>query len=294
MLIESHAHYSHQKFGNKYPYLSYDRASDEYTVEMANRPALFQALRRQGIAGIVEPAIEIASNQCLLDLAAANPGWIFPAVGLHPTRTPNEKWSDRRILEALSKRPEVVAIGETGMDFHYPRKDQHRLCQLRWFVFQILLAHRRRLPLILHIRMADRASLPVLRLFKPLLHGGVVHCFSGNLQTAQAYMKLGFHLGIGGTLLQDGKAGATLRETLKRVPLNRILLETDAPYVHPTCDAVPSGKKRSKIRNTSLILPAVVRGIAELKGIDVAEVERQTTENAVSLFRLSLKNIENT
>ena len=291
MLIESHAHYSHQKFGNKYPYLSYDRASDEYTVEMANRPTLFQALRQQGIA-IVEPAIEIASNQRLLDLAAANPGWIFPAVGLHPTRTPNEKWSDRRILNELSKRPEVVAIGEAGMDYHYPRKDQHRLCQLRWYVFQILLAHRRRLPLILHIRMADRAALPILQLLKPLLHGGVVHCFSGDMKTAQAYMKLGFHLGIGGTLLQYGKAGETVRETVKRVPLNRILLETDAPYIHPTCDAVPSGKKRSKIRNTSMILPAVARRIAEIKGIDVGEVERQTTENAVSLFRLPIKRTE--
>ena len=197
-------------------------------------------------------------------------------------------------LEELSKRPEVVAIGETGMDFHYPHREQHRLCQLRWFVFQILLAHRRRLPLILHIRMADSAAIAVLRLFKPLLHGGVVHCFSGDMNTAQAYMKLGFHLGIGGTLLQDGQAGQTLRETVKHVSIDRMLLETDAPYVHPTCDAIPNAKKRASVRNTSMILPAVARAIAELKGVDVAEVERQTTENAVLLFRLPIKQIEST
>ena len=294
MLIESHAHYSHKKFENKYPYLSYDRLTGEYTVEQANRPALFQALRQQDIGGTIEPAIDIASNQRVLELASAHPGWIFPAIGLHPTRTPNEKWADRKILEELSKRPEVVAIGETGMDFHYPRREQHRLCQLRWFVFQIMLAHRRRLPLILHIRMADSAAIAVLRLFKPLLHGGVAHCFNSDLKTAQALMKLGFHLGIGGTLLQDGKAGQTLRETVKHVPLDRMLLETDAPYVHPTCDAVPNAKKRASVRNTSMILPAVARGIAELKGMDVAEVERQTTENAVLLFRLPIKQIEST
>ena len=152
------------------------------------------------------------------------------------------------------------------MDFHYPRREQHRLCQLCWFVFQIILAHRCRFPLILHIRMADRAAIAVLRLFKPLLHGGVVHCFSGDLKTAQAYMKLGFHLGIGGTLLQDGKAGQTLSETVKHVPLSLILLETDAPYIYPSCDAVLSGKKRSKIRNTFLILLAIALRITGIKG----------------------------
>lgn len=182
----------------------------------------------------------------------------------------------------------MIAVGETGLDFHFQRQDQHRWKQIVFFVYQIALAHRRKLPLILHIRQADRMAIPILRLFKPFLHGGVAHCFYGDVKTAQAFICLGFHLGIGGTLLQDKGAGETLRETVRQIPLEHLLLETDAPYVHPACDVITSGKMRSKIRNTSLILPAIVRKIAELKNIDVETVERQTTQNTIDTFHLRL------
>lgn len=285
-MIDSHVHLTHGKFDNSFRYVSYDPASGAFAVEEGDRASLAEAMRRQGIAAAVEPGIDLASNRRLLELAARHPGWLFPAVGLHPTRAANEKWRDRAVLRELSALPEVVAVGETGLDFHYPRKDQHRLIQLRWFVFQILLACRRGLPLILHIRQADSMAIALLRLLRPFLRGGVAHCFYGDVRTARALIRLGFRLGIGGTLLQNNEAGETLRATVREIPLEHLLLETDAPYVHPTCDVIPSAKMRSKVRNTSLILPAIARKIAELKGIDAETVMRQTTQNAVETFRL--------
>ena len=314
MWIDSHAHLSYYKFDtNKqkktFRYLDYDPQSGDYAVRESDREALIEALRAAGVGAVVEPAIDLDSNARVLDLAAAHPGWLYPAVGLHPTRVAGLKspggksadpeearkqeqrsikalWARRRELEALSKRPEVVAIGETGLDFHYPRPQQHRRAQYRWFIWQILLAHRRRLPLILHVRNANKEALWVLRLMRPFLHGGVAHCFSGDWAQAQTYLRLGFHLGIGGTLLQDGRAGARLREVVRLAPLDRLLLETDAPFVPPTCDALPSKKMREKVCNTPLILPAVAAGIAALKGVEIAEVERQTTLNASALLKL--------
>lgn len=286
--IDSHVHLSHGRFDNTFRHMSYDLSSCTFSIEQGDRDSLLKAMKQQGIVAAIEPGINLASNQLLLDHVERQPGWLFPAVGLHPTRTPNEKWKDRTILKELTKRTEVIAVGETGLDFHYPRNEQHRACQVKWFIFQILLAHRRRLPLILHIRQADRVAIPILRLFKPFLHGGVAHCFYGDVRTAQAFIQLGFHLGIGGTLLQDNEAGETLRETVRQIPLEHLLLETDAPYVHPSCDVITSGKMRSKVRNTSLILPAIAGKIAELKNIDIETVEHQTTQNTIETFHLRL------
>ena len=287
-IIETHTHLSHFKFENQFRFLDYDRSSDTFSIAQGDRESLIKKMKQQEVVAAIEPGIDLASNQRLVDLAKQHPGWLFPAVGLHPTRTPNEKWKDRVILKELTKLPEICAVGETGLDFHFQRKDQHRLVQLRWFMFQIFLAHRRKLPLILHIRQADRMAIPILRLFKPFLHGGVAHCFYGDVRTAQAFIRLGFHLGIGGTLLQDNEAGETLRETVRQIPLEHLLLETDAPYVHPNCDAVPNAKMRSKVRNTSLVLPAIAKKIAELKGIGAEDVEEQTTQNAIETFHLRL------
>lgn len=286
MIIETHAHLSHRRFEGEYRYLDYDRATAGFAVRQGGLEDLLEAMRRQGVAAAIEPAIDVDSNRRVLEMARAHPGVVFPAIGLHPTRTHEARRRDRAVLNALSKQDGVVAIGEAGLDFHYPRAQQHRACQYRWFIYQILLAHRRALPLILHVRQADREALRVLRLLRPLLHGGVAHCFQGDPGAAEAFMGLGFHLGIGGTLLQANDAGEALRESVRRAPLEKLLLETDAPYVHPTCDAVPSAKMRSKVRNTPLILPAVAAGIAALKGLDPMEVERRTAQNAIRLFRL--------
>ena len=287
MYIDSHAHWSHGKFDGTFRSLGWDPAAG-YVLLEGSRESLLEAASHLGIASFVEPAIDLSSSERLLALAAKRPSQVFPAVGLHPTRTPQVPFSGRKALAEYAKRPGVVAIGETGLDFHFPRAQQYRTRQYRWFAWQRLLAHRRRLPLILHIREADREALRVLRLARPLLHGGVAHCFSGGWDTAQAFLKLGLYLGIGGTLLQEGETAQNLAEAVRLAPLDRLLLETDSPYVHPATSVINSGKMRAKVRNTPLILPAVAARIASLKDIDPREVERQTALNAVRLFRLPI------
>ncbi len=286
-MIESHAHPSGRKFDGVFRYLTC-AGPGVFSSDEGDRAKLIGEMKSNNIEAIIEPAVDLASNRWILETAERYPMFVFPAVGLHPTRTWKEKWADQTVLEELSKKRNVVAVGETGLDFHYPRREQHRLCQLRWFVYQILLAHRRGLPLILHVRKADRMTLAVLRLFRPFLHGGVAHCFHGSVKTANAFIRLGFSLGIGGVLLQDNDDARELNETLKSVPIGKILLETDSPYVHPASEVVSSAKKRAKIRNTPLILKAVAARVAELKGLESGFVERKTAENAVHVFHLPI------
>ena len=290
MLIESHAHLSHGKFDGAFRYLNCGE-DGECFVDEGDRASLMEEMKRHGIGAVIEPAIDVTSNRLVFALADRYPGYVFPAAGLHPTRAAAARWKDRGVPEEYAGRGNTVAIGETGLDFHRPRGEQHRLRQLRWFLFQIFLAHRHALPLILHLRgrSAERLALAVLRLCRPWLHGGVAHCFHGDLRMAEALIGLGFALGIGGMLLQNGGDSDVLCGTVKSVPIGSILLETDSPYVHPACEAVSSGKKRAKIRNTPMTLKAVAAGIAELKGMEVRDVERITAENAVRVFALPVR-----
>lgn len=297
MLIDTHAHLSHHLFSARFPYLA--REEEGFVLRTGPLPQLVQELQAAGIGACVEPAIELGSNQRLLDLAAEYPGFVFPAVGVHPTRTflvhtvdgqgrrtvERLHWAQRKELETLADRPEVVAIGETGLDYHHPRREQHRLRQKAWFVWQLHLAHQKKLPVILHVREAHRDALDILRRHRNWLHGGVCHCFSGTAQTAAAYTALGLKLGIGGALLENSPRLPALEEAVAQTPLESILLETDAPYVKPSCPGL-SSKQVKKARNTGLILPEVARRVAELKGLTPEEVARVTTENAAALFGL--------
>ena len=180
----------------------------------------------------------------------------------------------------------MIAIGETGLDYHYERREQHRLKQKIWFRWQIRLADELGLPLILHIRMADEDAIRILRRNKKKLHGGVCHCFCGGADVAHIYTEeLGLCLGIGGTLLMKPEYSDPLQKAVAAVPIKYLLLETDGPYVKPGRPEGITGKKWTKARNTSLILPAVASRIAEIKEIAVEDVFRITSENTRRLFR---------
>lgn len=300
-MIDTHIHLSHKKFNQMFPYLSVHRGS--ICLQNGTRKELIQSFVEAGISACVEPAIEIDSISRLLALAQEYPGYVFPAVGVHPTRTfkyqtvdkqsgDTEKrlhWNQRRLIEQYAQHPQVVAIGETGLDYHLARKDQHRVRQVAWFVWQIRLAHKKNLPLILHIREADQDALRILRLFRKWLHGGVCHCFSGSAEQAKQYTELGFMIGVGGMLLTGTKRKMALERAVVYTPLESILLETDGPYVKPYC-AELSRKQVETARNTSLILPAVAARIAELKQLSIEEVETVTTMNAEDTFSISLNH----
>ena len=286
MIIDSHAHYNNNAYKKPFRYLSYGR--DGYALKEGDREQLFQELLEANIPYSIEPGVSLQSCEEVLQLCAEYPGRIFPAIGIHPTRSIFEKWSDRYKLDAYANAPSVIAIGEIGLDYHYKREEQHRLKQHIWFIYQLNLAWKMKLPVILHVRDAHEDALRILRMHPARKLGGVIHCFYGSKAIAEQYLKLGYHIGIGGSVLQLEERAKDLWEAIPHIPLNRILVETDAPFILPYCKDVIQPKLLRRARNTSLILPAVIKKIAEFKGLPAYEVERITTENTIRLFNLPI------
>ena len=286
MIIDSHAHYNNSAYKKPFRYLAYD--NDGYSLKEGELSQLIQEMVDANIPCSIEPGVSLQSCEEVLQLSAEYPERIFPAIGIHPTRSIFEKWSDRHKLAGYANTPGVIAIGEIGLDYHYKREEQHRLKQHLWFIYQLNLAWKMKLPVILHVRDAHEDALRILRWHPARKLGGVIHCFYGSKEIAEQYLKLGYHFGIGGSVLQLEERAKGLWEAIPSIPLDRILVETDAPFILPYCKDVIQPKLLRRARNTSLILPAVIKKIAELKGISPDEVERTTTENTIRLFQLPI------
>jgi len=284
MIIDSHAHYNNNAYKKPFRYLT--RNEDGYALAEGDREQLFQELLDTNIPYSIEPGVSLQSCEEVLQLCAEYPDRIFPAMGIHPTRSIYEKWSDRKKLDAFAKMPGVIAIGECGLDYHYKREEQHRLKQHIWFLYQLDLAWRLKKPVILHVRDAHEDALRILKWHPARKLGGVIHCFYGSWEIAEQYLKLGYHFGIGASLLQQEERAGALWEAVKHIPLDKILVETDAPFILPYCKDVIQPKLLRRARNTSLILPEVIKKIALLKNISIDDVERTTTENTIRLFSL--------
>lgn len=286
MIIDSHAHYASARYEGEFPYL--DGQNGTYTVGRAHRDALLGRMKEAGIAGVIEPGIGFDNLEQQLALAEEQAGYLWAAIGVHPTRCIHTPWSRFGQVARFAETRHPIAIGETGLDYHYPRLKQHRLRQKRWFIQQIRLADCLHLPLILHIREADEDALKILNKHRSRLHGGVVHCFGGNAELARKYVALGFSLGIGGKLLWNDAQGLALQETVRSMPITCLLVETDAPYVLPDLpeDLTASKKQRRKLCNSSLLLPMLIRRISELRGETAEAVEDAIFQNTVAAFHL--------
>lgn len=205
-----------------------------------------------------------------LEIAAAHPDLVVATMGVHPhdcARVPAEDWER---LEAICARPEVRAVGETGLDYHYdhsPRDEQRR-----WFAHQIDLARRLEKPVVIHSREADEDTLAILREGRP--EKALIHCFTSTPEQARRYVEMGLFVSIAG-VVTFAKA-EELREAVREIPLDRLLIETDCPYLAP----VPHRGKR----NEPAFVVRVAERIAEVKGVSVEEVARATTENARAFF----------
>ena len=287
MIIDSHAHYTSKAYAQNFRYLS--RNEEGYVLSEGSLDQLFHELLEANIPYTIEPGVSMESCERVLTFCADHPDSVFPAIGIHPTRSIYEKWSDRKKLDAFAKAPGVIAIGEIGLDYHYKREEQHRLKQHIWFLYQLDLAWKRKKPVILHVRDAHEDALRILRMHPARKLGGVIHCFYGSRKIAEQYLKLGYHIGIGGSLLQLEERAHDLLEAVPHIPMDRILLETDAPYILPYCKDVIQPKLLRRARNTSLILPAVIEKIAQLKGISADVVEQVTSDNAIRLFHLPVE-----
>jgi len=285
MYADTHIHLTYRSYEGEFPCIGVENGSAN--ISRADRELLIQKFKDSNIGFVVEPGIDLESNEKLICLSQKYPGYVYPVVGIHPTRVVNTKWSDRKKIEELARKGKAVAIGELGLDYHLERKEQHRFRQYMWFIWQILLADKLNLPLVLHIRNADKAAIRILWLFKKRIHGGVVHCFNGNSRNAKIYSReFGFELGIGASVFDSDYVG--LADAVLETPIENLVLETDGPFVRPLRPEGISGKQWKKARNTSLIIPLVAEKIAEIKDMDVRDVERITSENAINLFGINV------
>ena len=197
------------------------------------------------------------------------------AVGVHPTRVPKITAKNaRKQLEKLVAHPDTVAIGETGLDFHVATLDTEFVNQMEeWFEYFLDLADHINLPVILHTREADERILEILKK-KRRQFKGVIHCFQGDIELANQYMELGFYLGIGGSVTYAERY-TVLRKAMTDIPIERIVLETDCPYLTP---------EPLEGYNTPKNLPLIAEPVAELKDLDVGKVKAETVKNARTLF----------
>lgn len=224
-----------------------------------------------GVDRIILPDIDSQGRSAMFSLADRHPGILFPCLGLHPTSIDASWEMEMEKMQEYSSRS-IVAIGEIGIDCYWSREFLEQ--QKEAFRRQLLMAHERNLPVIIHSREAISIIMDILKELRHLDLRGIFHAFSGSIETYREIQKLGdWSIGIGGVLTFKK---ASITETVKDIPLERIVLETDSPYLTP---APHRGK-----RNESAYIPFIASRLAELKGTDPETVAAQTTQNAEKLF----------
>lgn len=227
-----------------------------------------------GVTRMILPDIDSTSREAMFRLADRHPGILFPTLGLHPTSV-GANWKDEMdaVENALPKH-KIWAIGEIGIDCYWSKEYLEQ--QKEVFRLQLEMAHKHNLPVIIHSRESTELIINILKDYKHLELQGIFHAYSGSAETFRELQKLGdWYIGIGGVLTYKK---ATIAETVKNIPLERIVLETDSPYLTP----VPYRGKR----NESSYIPHIAEKLAQQKETSIEEVAHTTTENAKRLFRL--------
>lgn len=254
MLFDSHAHYNDKKFD-------------------ADRFELLNSMQENGIGYIVNAADSMKSIEKILPLTEKYP-FIYAAIGVHPEEVGELTEADMDRLRKLSAHEKVCAIGEIGLDYYYG--DVDKKLQQKWFDRQLSLAEEVNLPVIIHDRDAHADCVDILKRHDIKRIGCVMHCYSGSAEMAKELMPTGIYFGFGGTL--TFKNAKKVHLAAEAIPLERILLETDCPYLAP--------EPMRGTRNSSLLLHYVAEKLAEIKGITKEEVERVTLENAKKLYKI--------
>lgn len=244
-------------------------------------PAFLQQQKEGGVEAILVPGVDVHSINTVLPLCAQYPDYLYPALGLHPEEVKDDweqQWDAIRAkIEETRREGRLIAIGEIGLDYHWDTtyKEQQHIV----FREQLLLARRLNLPVMVHIRDAMEDTYRILHevasledeTLQPLR--GVVHCFTGSREMAEKFIALGFYLGIGGVLTFKN---CKLADTLRHIPLQHLVLETDAPYMAP----VPHRGQR----NESRWMTCVAERLADVYLVSTEDAKRVTTANAKALF----------
>lgn len=255
MIFDTHAHYDDHQFDD-------------------DRYSLLDSMKDAGIGAIVNNAADLESVETSLELSHKY-DFVYAAVGVHPENVNELDDSKLEWLRDRSRDPKAVAIGEIGLDYHYP-DNPDRDTQIKWFRQQLRLAREEKLPVVIHSRDAAADTMEIM---KEASREGIIadiHCYSYSPEQALEYVKMGFYIGVGGVV--TFKNGKKLKQTVDKIPLERILLETDCPYMAP--------EPFRGSRNSSLYLPYVVKAIADIKGVTDKEVIDITNDNARRFYAI--------
>ena len=253
MIFDTHAHYDDRQFEN-------------------DRYSLLDSMKEAGIGTIVNNAADLESVETSLELAHRY-DFVYAAVGVHPENAYELDDSKLLWLRDKSHDPKAVAIGEIGLDYHYP-DNPDRDIQIKWFRAQLRLALEEKLPVVIHSRDAAADTMEIM---KEAASKGIVadiHCYSYSPEQALEYVKMGFYIGVGGVI--TFKNGKKLKQTVDKIPLDRILLETDCPYMAPP----PYRGQRCE----SPMIAEVVKVVAQQKGLTTQQVCDMTCDNAKRLY----------
>ncbi len=252
MYFDSHAHYDDRRFDG-------------------DRHEVLLSLAENGISNITNIGSDISTSKKSVELSQRY-DFVYAAVGVHPHEVKDMTDDDLLEIAGLSKHKKVVAIGEIGLDYYYDHSP--REAQRYWFKKQMKLAYDLKLPVIIHSRDATEDTIKICKESK--IHGGIIHCFSGSVETAKIYLDMGYHISFAGPVtFKNSKA---LPEVAKIVPDDRLLIETDCPYMAP--------EPHRGERNCSIYVKNVAEKIADLRGVSVEHIAKITNENAKKLFNI--------
>ena len=264
MLFDTHAHYDDDWFD-------------------ADRDALLSSMPANHVGLILNPGCTVETSETAIRLAETY-DFMYAAVGIHPEYSVGVGQAELDRIRALSAHPKVKAIGEIGLDYYWekrapettpPREQQKELLRA-----QLELAREVGLPVIIHDREAHEDCFQIVKDYAADVRG-VYHCYSGSLETAKEILKLGWYLSFTGVITY-GRAKKA-RHIIENLPMERIMIETDSPYLTPE----PERLEKKRVRNSSLFVHRVAEQIADFKGIPVEEVERITTENGKRFFGIA-------
>ena len=250
-IFDTHSHYDDDKFDN-------------------DRFSLLSRMKESGVSNIVSCGVDISTSK-FNQLLAEKFDILYFAAGFHPENLEGAKLSDLEVIRELSQEEKCVAIGEIGLDYHWMSSSKEK--QKEFFKKQIELSKEVKLPVIVHDREAHADTLEILKETKP---EGVVHCFSGSKEMAKEIIKLGMYIGLNGVV--TFKNARKSLEVVKEIPLERLVLETDCPYLAPE----PNRGKR----NDSSNIPFIAQKIGEVLNKDAQELLNITNQNAKKLYKI--------
>lgn len=253
MIFDTHAHYDDEQFDT-------------------DREALLDSMAAGGVGTIVNASASVESWDKVLGLTEKYP-FIYGMIGVHPDEAGSLDEEKFRRMEELLGREKIVAVGEIGLDYYWD-KEEHDT-QKYWFIRQLELAAKKHMPVSVHSREAASDTMEIMKKYGAGMQA-VIHCYSYSPEMAREYVKMGYYIGVGGVV--TFKNARKLKEVVQEIPMERIVLETDCPYLAPE----PFRGKR----NSSLNLTYVAQAVAALKGTTPEEVICRTEENARKLYNL--------